>query len=190
MDSDHGRQASSQAWDKLYRADLFADVRFPDGHVFEDIATTHRLVMRAGRVACVPDALVHYREREGSISKQHSVANLVDYWQAYLQRYEELEGISEECRQACVRGCLNAISRTWCWWASCPAGERAESRGHVDAMRSFARDHTREVLRGGYSLGDKVRCLVGRHASPVVWVPMGALNRLRHVFTRRRGLYP
>ena len=57
-------------------------------------------------------------------------------------------------------------------------------------MRGFARDHTREVLRGEYSLGDKVRCLVGRHASPVVWVPMGALNRLRHVFTRRRGLYP
>lgn len=25
-----------------------------------------------------------------SISKQHSVANLVDYWRAYLQRHEEL----------------------------------------------------------------------------------------------------
>ena len=79
--------------------------------ILEDIATTHRLVMLAGRVACVPDALVHYREREGSISKQHSVANLVDYWQACLQRYEELEGISGECRRACVRGRLNAISR-------------------------------------------------------------------------------
>ncbi len=67
MDSDHGRRASSQAWDKLYRGDLFADVRFPDGHAFEDVVTTHRLVMRAGRVACVPDALVHYRERKGHL---------------------------------------------------------------------------------------------------------------------------
>ena len=42
-----GRRVSSQAWDKLYRADLFPDVRFPDGCVFEDIATMQRLVMRA-----------------------------------------------------------------------------------------------------------------------------------------------
>ena len=46
-----------------------------------------------------------------------------------------------------------------------------------------------DALRGEYSLGDRVRCVVDRHASPVVWVPMDALNRLRHVFSRRRGLY-
>ena len=97
-----GRRVSAQAWDKLYRADLFADVRFPDGHVFEDIATTHRLVMRAGRVACVPNSLVHYRERKGSIFKQHSAEILVDCWWVHLQRYEELKGISGKCRQTCV----------------------------------------------------------------------------------------
>ena len=114
----------------------------------------------------------------------------MDYWLAYLQRYEELSEISAECRRACVRGCLNAISRTWCWWASSTPAERVASHAHIDAITRFARDHTREVLRREYSLSDKVRCVVDRHASPVVWVPMGALNRLRHVFTRRRGLYP
>ena len=81
------------------------------------------------------------------------------------------------------------MSKAWCWWSPCPAGDRAEGRGYVDVMTRFARDHTREVLRGEYSLGDKVRCVVGRHASPVLWVPMGALNRLCQAFTRRRGLY-
>ena len=139
---------SSQAWGKLYRADLFVDVRFPDGHVFEDIATRRRLVMRVGRVACVPGALVNYREREGSISTQHPAENLVDCWRAYLQRCEEISEILQECRQACMRGCFNSISRTWCWWVSCPVSERASNRGHIDTMRRFARDHTREVLCG------------------------------------------
>lgn len=124
-----GGRVSDQAWDKLYRAELFEGVSYPEGHVFEDISTTYRLVMRAGRVACVPDALYHYRVREESISKQHSAENLIDYWSSYLQRYVELSGDADQYRRACVRGCLGAISRTWCWWMTCSRTQREAYRG-------------------------------------------------------------
>ena len=121
-----GRRVSSQAWGKLYRADLFPDVRFPDGRVFEDIATTHRLVMRVGRVACVPGALVNYREREGSISKQHTAANLVDYWRAYLERYEELKEISgDRLRHPTLTGVPQDV-RAWAPRAGQPASRAAD----------------------------------------------------------------
>ena len=88
---------------RMQHSNLFADVRYPEGHVFEDIATTYRLVMRAGRVVYMPHALCHYRERSGSISRQHSAQNLVDYWRAYLLRYEELRGLGGEYRASRVQ---------------------------------------------------------------------------------------
>ncbi len=38
---------SHDAWNKLYRADLFDGVRYPTGMIFEDIATTYKLLRRA-----------------------------------------------------------------------------------------------------------------------------------------------
>lgn len=58
----------SAAWDKLYCAALFDDVRYPEGMIAEDVPTTYRLALRAGRAALLPKRLYHYRHRENSIS--------------------------------------------------------------------------------------------------------------------------
>ncbi len=101
----------SSAWGKLCKRSLFEGIRYPTGHVFEDVSTTWQLCMRARRVVCVPDALFHSRMREGSIVRSHEVDNLLDYWTAYAERYEELKCFSEPIRAACVRDCVNAVGR-------------------------------------------------------------------------------
>ena len=55
------------SWNKLYKAELFRDVRFPEGRVFEDAATTYILYYKAGRVSLRPDELYCYVRRPGSI---------------------------------------------------------------------------------------------------------------------------
>ena len=53
---------------KLYRKELFEQIRFPVGRVHEDDAVTYRLVYLAGSVAKIHDRLYYYRQRSGSIT--------------------------------------------------------------------------------------------------------------------------
>lgn len=55
------------AWNKLYKRELFKDIRFPIGVKNEDEATTYKLLYKAKIVSYIPDALYKYFQREASI---------------------------------------------------------------------------------------------------------------------------
>lgn len=54
-------------WAKLYRAELFHGIRYPEGKIFEDLATTYKLIARSKRPVYLPKKLYYYFLREGSI---------------------------------------------------------------------------------------------------------------------------
>lgn len=51
---------TATAWNKLYDASLFAEIRYPEGKLHEDEFTTYRLVYAAGAVAAVDGSLYAY----------------------------------------------------------------------------------------------------------------------------------
>ena len=56
------------AWGKIYRAELFEGVRYPDGRNYEDIATTYYLFDKSERIVKIPNYLYYYIIRDDSIS--------------------------------------------------------------------------------------------------------------------------
>ena len=56
------------AWDKLYRAELFADLRFPVGEINEDEAIAMQILDRSKTVAITNQTCYHYLERGNSIT--------------------------------------------------------------------------------------------------------------------------
>lgn len=58
----------SAAWDKLYARELFRDIRYPFGMVTEDVPTTYRIALDAGKAAMVPKPIYNYYHRAGSIT--------------------------------------------------------------------------------------------------------------------------
>ena len=75
------------AWNKLYRAKQFAKVRYPEGRVFEDAATTHLVMYNLQKVAYLPAKLCYYRQREGSImADQRYVAKIEDHLKAFREQ--------------------------------------------------------------------------------------------------------
>lgn len=52
------------AWNKLYKAELFKSLRYPQGRLYEDVSTTYKTVLAAERVVVLPDLLIHYRIRK------------------------------------------------------------------------------------------------------------------------------
>ena len=61
------------AWNKLYRRQLFADVRFPVGRVFEDVATLPQLLAKTRRVRTTTRGLYYYcANAEGITATAHA----------------------------------------------------------------------------------------------------------------------
>jgi glycosyltransferase involved in cell wall biosynthesis len=65
------------AWNKLYKTSLFLDndIFYPD-ILFEDVATTPRLVHCAKRIASLPESYLNYRYRDDSIVNDISIARV------------------------------------------------------------------------------------------------------------------
>lgn len=83
-------------WDKLFAKSLFDGIRFPSGHVFEDVAVTYQLVLRAQQVYFIHEPLYWYRHTPNSIVTQRSAQSEKDSIHAYRCMYEGLrqEGFS------------------------------------------------------------------------------------------------
>lgn len=56
---------------KIYRRKLFDGIWFPVGRIYEDSATTYRVMDRAHSVYCMKESMYYYeREREGNITSE------------------------------------------------------------------------------------------------------------------------
>jgi len=55
---------------KMYRRDLFEDLRYPEGVTYEDLATTHKILYHAGRVAETTRIMYAYYKSENSVTRR------------------------------------------------------------------------------------------------------------------------
>lgn len=80
------------AWGKLIRADIAKRHEFPKGKLFEDNYWAHLILNDSNRVVVLDEAIVHYRQREKSISYTYEIKRLdiLDGWlarKAFLEEY-------------------------------------------------------------------------------------------------------
>lgn len=62
------QNVDSAAWDKLYCRNLLDGIRYPLGVWSEDVPTTFRIALKAGRAVLCPERVYCYLQREGSIT--------------------------------------------------------------------------------------------------------------------------
>lgn len=77
-------------WNKLYKKKLFSNIRYPEGHVFEDTATTYKLILNASRIVMLPDTLIYYRYRKDCISNSRTNISEHDFFSFSIQKYKDL----------------------------------------------------------------------------------------------------
>lgn len=95
-------------WNKLYRSSVWEEIRFPDGHVFEDNVVAFQVACKCERVQVIGDVLYLYRKRPGSITDTVSEKNIrdkllardniVEFVRNNVPRY-----FTEEQLQKCIR---------------------------------------------------------------------------------------
>ena len=66
------------AWNKLYRREIMQGEQFPTGMIHEDVGLVPFLAAKSKLIIRVPDTLIHYTQRKGSLSKVISENNYLD----------------------------------------------------------------------------------------------------------------
>ena len=66
----------SCVWNKLYRKEIWDNIRFPEGHVFEDVWVLPEVLDVTGRIHLIPQSLVLYRKRPDSITAKVSLEKI------------------------------------------------------------------------------------------------------------------
>ncbi|WP_051207492.1 glycosyltransferase family 2 protein [Butyrivibrio sp. AE3006] len=67
---------SVYAWNKLYRRELFDDIKYPLGKLHEDEYVFHRLIHKCRKIVSIYEPLYFYRKRAGSIIDTLNQANV------------------------------------------------------------------------------------------------------------------
>ncbi len=84
------------AWCKLYRRELFREIRYPAGRVYEDLATTHRVINLVDQIVVTPLKLYGYYLSESSITrKKYSLNNFQSENMAQDERLDFYRGLGE-----------------------------------------------------------------------------------------------
>ena len=77
-------------WNKLYRKELFFNIFFPPGCLYEDVGTTYKTVWRASRIYFLDKTLYYHCYHAGSITTIKTEKSFHDWFEMHMQRYHDL----------------------------------------------------------------------------------------------------
>ena len=124
-------------WNKLYRRELWKEVRFPVGHVYENVDTTYRVFDLCRKAVVFDQPLYMYRKRPGAITEVVSEANITDWllarshFEAYIK--DNIPDVfAEEDLKRFYRSRMNQIISFYC---ELSANKKTESEAFIDELR-------------------------------------------------------
>lgn len=85
---DHNKLRYVVPWIKLYKRELFEGIEYPDGKIFEDIYTTHKLIAKCATIAVVDWPMAYYYQRPNSIMNHAFHLKKLDYLGALEERIQ------------------------------------------------------------------------------------------------------
>lgn len=123
----------SYACNKIYKADLFFFVRYPEGEVFEDTLVTPTLIESSRTIYYSDAGFYYYHDHEGSISRTHSFKSQYFRYKNLAQLYFKVKNeykMEVESHDILFRAldCLTDLMR-------CSDGEKSEYKTACNILK-------------------------------------------------------
>lgn len=90
---------ANYAWNKMYKRELFDNIRFPVGRKMEDLGTTYKLLLNAKKIAYSTEVLYYYYQREDSILHKVNIDFYRDKFELSRERYEKIQNIYPDLKE-------------------------------------------------------------------------------------------
>lgn len=130
------------AWAKLYKTDLFCDIKYPVGKIFEDAGTTYKLIDKCDKIACGFESKYYYMLRKNSIVTSEFNLKKLDLIDMTNEMTEYLNKKYPELKTATLRRQAYAYLSTLRQMVSSSKLYREEER----KILNFIKLHRKELL--------------------------------------------
>ena len=141
------RYMDSALYDKMWRRELFQDIRFTVGQTYEDLAAVHRLFAKAEKVLFLSEPKYHYRRRDDGIVGDTSLPNRMNHYNAAQQRYANMVKDFSEFQELLELRCITAAIGIWCGYYHNPISVRREYAPQLRQIAQFAKPGVKKALK-------------------------------------------
>ena len=93
------KDIQSYAWNKLYKRELFENIKYPIGKKYEDIGTTFYLFEKSNKIAYIEKPEYNYLNREDSIVFNYNEQTIMDYTDIIIERYKYVDNKYEQLKK-------------------------------------------------------------------------------------------
>ncbi|MBU3186343.1 glycosyltransferase [Clostridium estertheticum] len=97
------------AWDKLYKKELFNDIRYPEGKYYEDIFTTYKLFSKSNKIVDIKSPKYYYLLRGDSICGSNTASKRYDYCLANIKCLEYIKSLEPLLGDMCDKQLFNRL---------------------------------------------------------------------------------
>lgn len=100
-----------EAWGTLYKKELFNDLRYPKGRIFEDIPVTPVAVIKSKSISFIDSLIYYYYIREDSIMRNNNTVIKMDLYYSVndiLKFFYEIK--DKETKYNAISGILQELS--------------------------------------------------------------------------------
>ena len=81
------KNIQSYAWNKLYKKELFDEIKYPIGKKYEDIGTTFYVFEKCNKIVVTSEPKYYYLKRADSLVNNVTESTILDYTEIIIQRY-------------------------------------------------------------------------------------------------------
>lgn len=186
---------SNGVWNKIYKKACWANERFPENRTYEEIATIHKVILKARSLSCMPEPLYHYRMRDGSVVHTPSMDNRINFWTASYSRYLFYRKLPEfENDQSLIMELKNRIAiataRLWLCMYRCP--RKQHDCLFLHKVSFFVRKNYPLFGNKGWKYYLRIAIFFSRNANDISFAILYALNYCHSFFKKKKRVlnYP
>ncbi len=132
-------------WCKLYRKDLFENVSYPEGQLFEDAAITPLLIAKADEIRIIDDVIYVYHIRSKSITTSLFDKGKMDLITSTKGMCDDIVSIYPDLAQGCKRREMFAYCSTLSQLAN--STNQKEFKQERDFLMKYIKENRNEVLK-------------------------------------------
>ena len=104
------------AWSKVYKKELFKDIRFPEGKLAEDLYTTYKLFYKSKNVGHIDYTGYYYYIREGSIMGSNSSKLMCDVFKGIKEEHQFIYENIPELKSEIDKIYINCLLKSYAYF--------------------------------------------------------------------------
>lgn len=89
-------------WNKFFTRELFEEIRFPVGEIFEDVSTVYKLIMKSKRISVINQPLYHYVKSRNSLLETLDEREVMQLYHAVRVRNQVIVDAHGELQELSV----------------------------------------------------------------------------------------